>query len=138
MKNKNLTSGAVFFSLAAFVFIFSGCNGKIQESEREQIQNRDKNQLEKGDQNMEQKKDGSGGNGLGRMGNPSPEMLEACSGKSEGDSCEAARPPREGAEIDAEKIVGSCRKINQDTALVCAPTNMPQEGGRGSEIPAEE
>jgi len=58
-----------------------------------------------------------------RKGNPPKEAVEACEGKSEGDSCEfKGRNDKE--------VTGTCQKCNQDDdQLVCKPNRPNRKGG---------
>lgn len=120
--------------LISSAFILSGCGAKNREQTQTQTQaqtqNQDQTQAKKQDGMMEQKRDGSG-DGQGRMINPPTEMIEVCSGKMEGDSCEATMPARNTETEDQERtITGTCKKIGESEVLSCAPENMPQGGMR--------
>ena len=61
------------------------------------------------------------GGGNGRQQGPPPEAIEACEGKSVGDSV-TFTDPRGGSHE------GTCQEI--DGQLAAAPENMPEGGGR--------
>lgn len=127
---SKIKSGFPLFLLLASIVVLSGCNGKTQEQNQFKNQNQEKT--------TEQKRDGSG-NGQGKVGNPPTEMSEACSGKSEGDSCEVTMPARNGEGNGEErKMSGVCKKFGNNENLSCAPSNMPQGGIKGDPMPTEE
>lgn len=70
----------------------------------------------------DQKGDGEMPGKDGEKGN-SAEFVSACSGKSEGDSCEMSMPQKDSSALGG-KISGTCRKTPSGE-LSC----MPQQGG---------
>jgi hypothetical protein len=71
----------------------------------------------------------------GEKGKTPTEMTAACSGKSEGDSCEAtmpASPSKDGkaSTTDSNKVAGTCKK-SQDDQLVCMGAGGEQRGPGG-------
>ena len=62
-------------------------------------------------------------------GTPPAEMTEACSGKSEGDSCEVTMQGD-----DAKKITGTCKKMSEGSDLACLSENgLGGQGGPGGQ-----
>ena len=85
---------------------------------------------QKGDGEMQGKDGGKG---------PSTEFVSACSGKSEGDSCEVSMPQKDG-DTSGGKISGTCKKSSSGDQLSCMPQgggNGPQGQGAGGQKPAQ-
>lgn len=74
-----------------------------------------------------------------RKGNAPTELISACEGKTEGDTCEASMPvPRNDNRQNednknAEKMSGTCKKSQDGNQLVCMSDNARSKPVSGSE-----
>jgi len=134
MSKGNIKLGMVSLLLISSIFVLSGCTKKNQEKNQSQDQSQNKEQAQVMNQNGESEN---------KKENPSTEMASVCSGKTEGDSCEATMPARNksndtgtdsvgGSADNSNKITGTCKKMTNGETLVCMPDGMPSRGSEGS------
>ena len=118
----------VVFMFSFLVLILAGCS----KGENKEQKNQNAEQTKTQETNREES------SGKKAKGLPS-ELISACEGKSEGDTCEASMPSSRGGEnenAEEKKIAGTCKKASDGDQLACFSSNMPSkpDGGPGKDI----
>lgn len=132
MLKNNIKLSVMCLVAVSLAFILSGCGNK------DESQKQDQNQTQTSQQNQSretetQKEGNESSKNSPQNGNPAGQRIEACNGKSEGDSCEVSLR-RKNSEESESKMAGVCKKMREEKeGLSCVPENMPQ-GGPGREM----
>jgi hypothetical protein len=108
---------AIIAASFCLVFVLAGCGQKNADGQKANNQQ----------QNQEQNRNREQANS---------ESLAACSGKSEGDSCETTTP-KMNANEEAKTMSGTCKKM-QDEKIACVPVGGGPNNGERPNGPNEQ
>ncbi|HBI17047.1 MAG: hypothetical protein UR60_C0034G0003 [Candidatus Moranbacteria bacterium GW2011_GWF2_34_56] len=133
MLKTNIKLGALCVFAFSLVIVLSGCKDRVESQEQKQNQTQ-VSQPDQSQEIQEQKEEGENLKNYPRNGNPPAQMIEVCSGKSEGDNCEVSMRRKNSEEIE-NKRAGICKKMGEDESLSCVPENMPQGGPNREMLP---